>query len=170
MRNPRPFVIGTMLLSALALIVAGYAVYSAATAGNDDDLQGTVSALVAEHDTTQHKVEVNANRVKTIFARVQATSNEEVGNLRKQLSTAKTTLVTLMGRVERAERKMEHYDYCLPELRNESRSVTFNGQEYGEADGYLTNGYLTHSKEVSRFCIDLFTDAQSNRVQEGSGD
>ncbi len=165
MRNgTRTIAIIGVALATMALVVALTAVYLVSTAEDDyRSLQGTVADVIAEHDATQAKLDATR-------AKLDATSTDEVTALRKQLATAKTTLVTLGGRVERAEKKMEHYDYCLPELRNEAQSVTFQGQEFGEADGYLTNGYLSHAKEVSRFCIDLFTDAQSNRVQEGSGD
>jgi uncharacterized protein HemX len=121
-------------------------------------------AAVAWVGVVNGKAATTAKRVEAVQRQLGAGKNEniakdvmllskEVKKLKAALDTSDTRGESLMKRVNLAEKQLKHYDFCMPELRQEANSDQF---EPYFTNGYMTGGYVSHSSTVSRFCGDIF--------------
>jgi uncharacterized protein HemX len=121
-------------------------------------------AAVAWVGVVNGKAATTAKRVEAVQRQLGAGKNEniakgvlllskEVEKLKAALNTSETRGESLTKRVKLAEKQLKHYDFCMPELREEANSEQF---EPYTTDGYMTGGWIRHSSTVSRFCSDIF--------------
>jgi len=91
--------------------------------------------------------------VATLQGELDATSAKIATSSQGEVAAQAAEFTALKARVQRAQNRLAHIRFCLPELRTEEQSVRFQSYQTG---GYVTGGFLSHGSPISRFCSDLF--------------